>query len=205
MQKPTVYDHRNVYDNGGGGGGSNINGSVLIDDTLYPYKKYGNLLWTTSNLCWRPSNFLSTGSANDKPRALTWGVNEGVTFLYGLYYNLKAIQELNNLLSDGWRVANKSDWLNLFNELGGQSNCGKKMQTKYNGWGTNESNFNIFLVGYMNAGSLVGGGSFIKIATPQNDGTYCDSFIWRGNQNYVETQYTEISTSQTTLRICKDA
>lgn len=54
MQQPTVYDHRNVYDNGGGGGVITELPDVAVNGSLYknllPLRTYNNSVFIDSDL-----------------------------------------------------------------------------------------------------------------------------------------------------------
>lgn len=207
IYKPSIYKGAGIYKAGAeGGGGGNDYGAVYFGDIYYPYTKIGSLYWTTSNLCFYGNGIQFRGDGNNTPIGKDWGANGGTVFLHGLYYNQKALVRLDEILPEGWRVAKKSDWINLFNEFGGQANCGKKILSKYTPMnGTNESGMNLFTIGYINGSNGTGLNSFVKIATPTNDGTNSESFIFRDGQNQVENNVTQMSNGFTSVRICKDA
>ena len=65
---------------------------------------------------------------------------------YGKLYNWFAVNDSRVLAPIGWHIPSHSDWIELSNSLGGQSNAGSKLKSK-NGWfnsgnGSNESGFN---------------------------------------------------------------
>ena len=209
IYKPSIYKGAGIYKTGaegGGGGGGGGYGSLYFGDIYYPYKKIGSLYWATYNLCFYGDGIQLQGDGNDTPIGKDWGANGGVDFLRGLYYNQKALVRLNEILPDGWRVADVSDWENLFNEFGGQLNCGKKILSKNIPMnGTNESEMNLYTIGYISGSNGVGVNAFVKIATPTNDGTHSKSFIFRNGQNQVENYVAQMSDNFTSVRICKDA
>ena len=181
-------------------------GTLVLGGVIYPTKKIGNLIWLCQNLQWIPDSIRNDWTnTNDYPCAMEYGGNQGIAYMRGLFYNQKAILKLNEILPDGWRVANDSDWVSLFNQLGGQSVCAKKMMPSFQPMlGTNESNFDLYPVGYKNGSNNTGSDSYVKIATPQNNGTYSTSFLWRNGQANVENGTTAMSNGGTVLRICKD-
>lgn len=100
--------------------------SVKIGDREYPTYRYGNKVWMQEYLDYQWSG-LSVGSgASISFKYASYYMNDETTYGYngqklGLLYNGYAIRYLeenkSTLLPEGWRVATKDDYLDLFNNL----------------------------------------------------------------------------------------
>lgn len=85
------------------GGGSL---SVIIEKHEYPTVRVGNLVWLAENL------------RMSAPDAV--GYNDGQVNEYGLYYQPDGdFLSIAQRIPEGWRVATRDDWRNLFEECGG--------------------------------------------------------------------------------------
>ena len=95
-----------IYNNGSGGGGDN---TIEIEGYTYKFVKIGSLYWITENL------------RVTAPNAVTY--KEGALNEYGLYYQPAGdFSTIENKLFDGWRIATRNDWLNLYSECGNNNN-----------------------------------------------------------------------------------
>jgi len=123
--------------------------------------------WITENLVWQPSGitYYSTPSGNwpaNSNKACTYYNNDS-TLGYGLLYNWNAASYLDGLLTDGWRVPTKTDFLSLISA----ARDGRSIMSE-SGWyggghGTNEYRFNGKPGGMVTghpSGSSVAGGSY---------------------------------------------
>lgn len=131
----TVYDTRTVYETVGAykahtvykeKGSAPVN-IVHIGDYDYNYVQIGDLLWTTENF--KQNTSLSVwynNTPNDKGKLYTWN----------------DFTEINNLLSDGWRIPTRSDGANLIT-----GRTASSLLATSEG-GTNETGFSFILAGY---------------------------------------------------------
>ena len=132
-------------------------GSVVVGDKEYPYVQLGGIYVTCINLDFLPSTIqLAPSGVPTTPSA--WYYNNDETTYgwtgkkYGLLYNKYAIPEINELLTDGWRVLTYADiynnWWGMYsNKIGGNGNK-YKMQDIPDWNGTNEMGLSIVPSGH---------------------------------------------------------
>lgn len=109
MQQPTVYDHRNVYDNGGGG--SNPLFREQIKSNIYTFTKIGNLYFTIDNLREDFTGIATSYSAGNPYRQIVTGYD-----VFGFYYNNLSVDIIKQWLIDNnsdWRIATREDFETL--------------------------------------------------------------------------------------------
>lgn len=132
LNTPRIYNGEGIYKTGAG---ADFNyETVTVDGQEYKTLNYNSRLWTVENL---RNNI---GSNVDVV---------GFGRFYG-YYNTKT--PLESLLSDGWRIPSKNDFLELINFLSEydtldwiSTDCG----------GTNKTGFNMPLIGYYTQNGLL--------------------------------------------------
>lgn len=204
-QEPTIYKAPNVYKQAGGGGANE--GLLKLGLIYYPYREINGKLWILHNLAWVPDgvtlNPLSWG--NTIPAAAVYGGNDNGYYLYGLYYNYMAIDFLNNVLPDGWRVATKNDWDGLFAYLGGGGQASLKLNSEFQPMnGTNTEGFSLYALGVKSGSNMVSSGTYAFYPL-SNNGTDAKCYrIGLGTNGISEITRT-LSTFGGTVRICKDA
>ncbi len=138
-----------------------------VDGNTYQTVRIGELVWMAENL--RTSKY-SDGTAIPRVTgdaewdalttgAFCWFDNDAATEIpHGKLYNWYAV-ETEELCPVGWRMPSETDFLNMFEYLGGQDGAGAKLKsTDQDYWvfstgNTNETGFN----GVANAGRLVDG------------------------------------------------
>lgn len=202
---PTIYKGESVYNTGAGGGGAN-EGLLKLGSIYYPYREINGKLWLLCNLAWVPDgitlNPVSWG--NTTPAAAVYGGNNNGYYLYGLYYNYQAIDFINNILSDGWHIATKNDWDNLFSYLGGGGAASLKLNTGFSpNDGTNTECFNLYALGVKSGSNMVNSGTY-SFFPLSNDGTNATCYrIGTGSNGIAEITRT-LSSFGCTLRLCKD-
>ena len=115
------------------------NTSVEIGGRSYPVVRIGNQLWLAENLDWKFSGCVigASGTSESEPRGnyynndeVTYGINGNK---YGLLYNQIAVNQINNLLTDGWHVPTRTDYSTLADTIGGTSTAGTKLKS-ISGW-----------------------------------------------------------------------
>ena len=111
-ETPSIYNVPGVYNQGGGGGVSNI---VKVDGIEYEFVRIGNRYYTTENL-----KNLFTGSielnGDFSAASCRWFNNneaQAKTNKYNLAYTINALDVIDSLLDDGWRVNTYSDIMYL--------------------------------------------------------------------------------------------
>lgn len=128
--------------------------SVEIGGRTYPVVRIGDQYWLAENLDWKWPGLVIGGSSSN---AGGWyiGNNEslwGATGRkVGLLYNYAAVIELNNLLTNGWRVPSIEDFKTLANFIGGSNSQKLKAASASwsSGWsGTDEFGFSAVPGGY---------------------------------------------------------
>lgn len=170
---------------------------VEVGGIKYPFKRIGNLYWTTESLRNLTDHYVMPES----------GVSE-----YGLLYQYYYVyREIMPLLPSGWRIPTQSDFLALYTV----SQISKDFISKKKG-GNNSTRFSAMLLGYRNKnGSLDYGNTRSCIWSSTTRPTevipnkYSAMFsvnaeLWdcadysRGGENSVDSTALEV-------RICKDA
>lgn len=168
MQQPTVYDHRNVYDNGAGGG---IVAPPLyreqIKDGYYTYVQIGDKYFTIESLY---EDFPGIGSSFSETSPYRLKISRFEN--YGYYYNYLAVAKIDEWLVNNnspWRVATKQDFETLLGFVDGDLRLPVTWNVP-NGT-TNKSFFSAFGSGYLNSGTEreIGANSYF-ITSTQDDG-----------------------------------
>lgn len=128
MQKPIVYDHRNVYDNGGGGGWELS--TATINGHIYQTIKKGGVEWLAQNFNEILSG-LTLADENDY-NSYSSGRNQcyrfnaiktdydknGLIKFCGTCYRAGARNIINAALAvDGWHIPSRNEWNSLINGL----------------------------------------------------------------------------------------
>ena len=152
---PTIYETPTVYETGAGGGGIS---SIKVDGIDYDVVKIGNRYFTTENLRNTFSGEIPlTGSSSDV--SCRWVNNNEATARankYNLLYTIQAIAIIENHLTDGWRVAKKTDYDFIAQTIGKPTNnCS---------WGTNYLGFSLV----KNGNGSADGNSFFNVGTVAN-------------------------------------
>lgn len=186
---PTVYNAQSVYNVGGGGGEIT---EVEIGGKIYPVVKIGNLYWISQNLDLKLD--IPIGVSGRPYTAAAWYYNNSESTYgwngrkFGLLYNGACIDIINSYLStnnNGWHVATNSEWIQLYNDAGGNNIPLKS--TSFGG--TNELGFNIEGHGYRSGatGSFSGLGNEADFRTDVNNGveTHNDSSHYQGIGGWV--------------------
>ena len=129
---------------------------VKIGGRKYPVVKIGNQLWMAENLDWKYPNLTIGGSFKVSSPMAWYYNNDEATYGFdgrrcGLLYNWYAAVELNELLSDGWRVPSKDDLTDLVNSIGSSSDSSPIRSDDVDwatSWeGTNDSLMNVLPAG----------------------------------------------------------
>jgi len=189
-----------------GGGGAN-EGLLKLGTTYYPYREINGKLWTLCNLAWIPTGItLNPGSwNNDSAKCVVYGGNNNGYYLYGLYYNYKAVEIINSSLEDGWHVANRNDWNNLIAYLGGGASASLKLNAFFDpNNGTNTEGINLYALGVRDGSNMVGAGSYSYFPLDTNGSLINCMRIGTGSNGLGETTRT-LSSCGFTVRLCKDA
>ena len=137
IYKTSVYNGNAVYN---GDSVYNCNGVyndgycefVEIGGKKYPVVIIGTKKWIAKNLDY---NFgIDFNKSNVPVTPCCWYYEYADSFKFGMLYNWYAVnyleQNKNNLLPDGWRVANKTDWEELYTIAGGDSVAGYQLKSK---------------------------------------------------------------------------
>ena len=180
---------------------------VKLGDTVYPVVTIGNRKWTATNLDWVPSGFVEEGEmSSNNPACASYGGNRRLAHLYGLYYNYKALEALNNngILPEGWRIPTSTDWNDLFTRAGGLGAAGKALMSTYVG-GTNTVAFNMFPVGHRSGSSNYNLDSNVTVAYLGNDGSKYNGYRLTTNGSAVESVQLTLNSVGTVVRLVKDA
>lgn len=186
---------------------------VEIGGRMYPVVKIGNQLWMAENLDWKFSGCVigASGTSSSEPRGnyynndeVTYGINGN---RYGLLYNQMAVNQINNLLTDGWHVPTRTDYSTLSVAIGGESTAGTKLKST-SGWtsgnGTDDYGMCIVPAGdYDGTFSSLGTGCSIWTADSKSDSL--------GYNVYFTSDSSEMRVGepnkkhQMSLRLVKDA
>ncbi len=129
--------------------------------TSYPTVQIGNLLWMTENLDWDSGN---SGSFESYPANDTYAKDNKLGKLYSPYYAASYAQP-------GWRLPAPSNWQDLFDLYGSQSNGSCIKPDTYNAFLDKDggaSGLNIQLGGYY---------TYPKINDEASVGCYASSYL----------------------------
>jgi uncharacterized protein (TIGR02145 family) len=182
-----------------------------IDGNEYNTVTIGNQIWMKENLkVTRYSNGDTIPDITDQLQwdTLTYGAysdyfnNPSIVDTYGRMYNWYAISDSRNIAPTGWHVPSESEWLNLFNYLGGTNvACHKLRETgnahwsgycggDYNNRATNESGFTALPGGFRIVGEtfeyMGDFGGFWGSTEQSSDNAYylylttCESYVNTG-------------------------
>ena len=142
MNQPTIYKSSTIYKNGAGGGGDWFNyGELELGGKKYKTIQIGSLIWLCENLVFLP-NEIQLGLDGTPTTPAAWFYNNDVSNSgRGLLYNWYSLSIINSYLSDGWRVAKRSDWTKLKNEIGYSQYIAKYLRGKDYNSGTDNFGF----------------------------------------------------------------
>ena len=201
MQQPMVYDHRNVYDNGGGGGGEIL--GLKFGGLVYPVAKIGTRYWTTQNLLFYDGTMTRSGTiTNNSKQYCEQGGNGGVSYSYGLYYNQKSVEYIDSLLVDGWRVPFKSDIQDLVNTIGG-NNKGRDILSFVYG-GNKQTEFNLYAFGRIYVSTTFDFDNVAYLFSKTIENTRFQGIQITKNTDTINTSTLVIDQGAILLRLCKD-
>jgi uncharacterized protein (TIGR02145 family) len=155
---------------------------ATIGDRTYNTVAIDGREWMAENLEWCPNGITNRGSGSwytDRPMCAYYQNQR--TEGYGLLYNWQAAQYLDQILTDGWRVPTKTDFLSLI----AASRNGVALKSTHD-WnndanGTNEMLFN-GLPGGMVVAHASGGGDYTSFGY---SGAFWSSTPVGGNSPYV--------------------
>lgn len=120
--------------------------TVTIGGKTYPTVTIGDQTWMAVNLDFYDSDIISHFYTSDSHAGIG-GYSSGCMYLnydgttngwngnkYGMLYNATAVSQLSHYnLANGWDVPTQSDFLTLFNTLGGITHAGLKLKST-SGW-----------------------------------------------------------------------
>ena len=232
---PTILNAPTIYNTGAGGvyaGRGVYKGDFIYKFVTIGGKKYravliGNIFWLDENLDYKDNNIgYNTSDSLTSPRCCYYNNQSQPPFSgYGLLYNYPATKYINqNILTDGWRVANSNDFVNLCLFAGGVEdtpsgsmikgflNCGTSLKSTSNwvqgndyGNGTNEFGFNAFPSGRKFGGNFSGIGEHFNswlIDTVDSENS-CRTDIYYDAPNFA--YYKTKNDRMASIRICIDA
>ncbi|MEE3325441.1 MAG: FISUMP domain-containing protein [Methanosphaera sp.] len=144
--------------------------SVKIGGRRYPVVKIGNQLWLAENLDWKWDGLIIGENVGSSPRAnyynndeITYGING---YDCGLLYNFSAVQELGNLLSDGWHIPSNNEWEELIISTQDTNNAAYLLSNGNIEWASNWSGENMFGFNMKPCGQRYGSnGGFYEIGS----------------------------------------
>lgn len=152
----------------------------IFDGRLYKFIKIGNQTWLTENLDYKFNGLQLNNTTWDysNKQADYYNFDEELGKKYGLLYNFKAIEYLNNnrsTLTTGWKVPTKSDYETLISFAGGTDTAGSKLRAvgEWNNQSTSDTNSLKF-------SALPGGEGY-------NDGNNNAAFEHMGLSGYFNT------------------
>lgn len=150
---------------------------VEIGGKKYKTQKIGNQLWMTENLDYIFEG-LNVGGATLQDDIHAWYFNNDPEQSEGLLYNgyaAKYLAEHPELLPEGWRVPNSSDFGVLQVAVGGANTAGGKLKTPGTMNGTNYYGFNGLATGMVRStGAFTDRNTYLRLWTPnmsQTDAT----------------------------------
>lgn len=216
MQKPTVYDHRNVYDDGAGGGGG---GGVIFYEEIggksYPCVKIGDKIYSCENLDFINSNidFNPVGEVATPAAWYYGGGNAPISEGDGLLYNWYAVKYIednkNTLLGNGWRILSRSDRSYFVDRLYSSSN-GNSIKAK-DGWQNGYEGIDLLYLKYKSNGRRAVEGTFdSRLAwgdywlSDQYNSTMGYDFIIPGNSSSLNNPGGSSKKLGFSVRCCRD-
>lgn len=142
---------------------------VEIGGKKYKTQKIGNQLWMTENLDYIFEG-LNVGGATLQDDIHAWYFNNDPAQSEGLLYNgyaAKYLAEHPELLPEGWRVPNSSDFGVLQVAVGGANTAGDKLKTPGTMNGTNYYGFNGLATGMVRStGAFTDRNTYLRLWTP---------------------------------------
>ena len=198
-------------------GGEYIPGTVLIGGKNYKTTTFNGKTWLAENLDYLFSGCSYNQTFNDVS-AVYYDNDEQNYKKHGLLYTFFAAEYLeqnkNDLLPDGWRVANKTDYFSLMNDLVvGSTYIGLLLKAKdYEvdnncpvDWnGANYYGFSAIPGGYRDGYNFKAINTDSDLWTPNSSGSNGTVFYFRKNNSSLA--YLDISKDQWyNLRLVKDS
>ena len=142
---------------------------VEIGGKKYKTQKIGNQLWMTENLDYIFEG-LNVGGATLQDDVHAWYFNNDPEQSEGLLYNgyaAKYLAEHPELLPEGWRVPESSDFGKLQVAVGGANTAGGKLKTPGTMNGTNYYGFNGLATGMVRStGAFTDRNTYLRLWTP---------------------------------------
>lgn len=147
---------------------------VEIGGKKYKTQKIGNQLWMTENLDYIFEG-LNVGGATLQDDIHAWYYNNDPEQSEGLLYNGYAaayLAEHPELLPEGWRVPESSDFGKLQVAVGGANTAGGKLKTPGTMNGTNYYGFNGLATGMVRStGAFTDRNTYLRLWTPNMSST----------------------------------
>ena len=175
---------------------------VEIGGRKYPVVKIGNLYWISENLDYIDEQFYTTYHQYEPTALKINGHDE-----YGKYYNYHGRQRIRDILPEGWRVPQSSDFSNLINVVGSNNSSLLRTDTQWSNSGLNTLKFNAYPSGYIS-----------YFSSPSDVGSifYCESYTHQGGNRFYQLAITDENTNNIKqiaydsdhcfpIRVCKDA
>lgn len=165
-----------------------------LDGVKYPYRTIGNLQWTTLNLKYPTTNSI-------------WYDNDSgyETSKFGrLYQPSVDFPEINEVLTDGWRIPSFTDLEDLYNATNSYGNQALALTDESSG-GTNASGFSALYCGYRNtSGQFTNKDSATCIwsTTPYGDESNKDMVISSNSVSLTDSSRTSTQT-RLSVRLCR--
>lgn len=138
--QPPFYNS-GFYNTGSGGGDWFNYGELELGGKKYKTLQIGSLIWLCENLVFLP-NEIQLGLDGTPTTPAAWFYNNDVSNSErGLLYNWYSLSVINTYLSDGWRVAKRTDWTKLKQEIGYSQYIAKYLRGKDYSGGTDNFGF----------------------------------------------------------------
>jgi len=168
-----------------------------IDGNVYQVVRIGKQCWMAENLKvtkYRNGEWIINVASPDSWSDLSIGAycnydnNFDNTSIYGNLYNWYAVRDKRNIAPDGWHVPTDSEWQELVDYLGGDTQAGEKMKSigmddnsddpwdEPNEGATNESGFSALPGGYRSSNGIF-------------DGEGSSSYFWFSTETSSSTAY----------------
>lgn len=177
-------------------------GDKTYDVVKMPDGKY----WLAQNLDWLPDGVTlvtSSDQAPSAPAACYYNLSDNGK---GLLYNGYALETINQLVPDGWRLPHSSDYENLFASIGGNTVTNIKKIRSTSGWssiqGTDNYGLNIYPNGYRNSSKFFVYPEYAYLYTDTKNGEL--GYRVKIEQNAVADFFTAAKTVYYSVRLVKD-